>query len=270
MSDKKTILIIDDEVDLQQLVKIALKSRGYRVETANNGLEGLEKLKTITPHLIILDLNMPKMGGLVFYQKICDNNNQPKYSILILTARANMAKLFQDFIIDGFKTKPFEVDELLDEVDTIINKKFGIVKKIKVSGIERAAKICIVENNQEELKKIGGAFLTSGYVVNSASTGAEAIEYIYGNLPDIALVKLALPDISGDSVIVQLKRMARTQNVKFVLYTEQAGEKTIIIDRISTKAGIDCFVEYLNVQQLVIAANDQLKQYSVEDNDYTD
>src|SRR6202789_1575300 len=163
---QKTVLVIDDEIDLQQLVKIALKSRGYIVETANNGLEGLEKLKTITPHLIILDLNMPKMGGLVFYQKICDKANQPKYSILILTARANIAKLFQDFIIDGFKTKPFEVDELLDEVDTIINKKFGIVKKIKVSGVERAAKICIVENDQEELKKIGAAFLNSGYIVN--------------------------------------------------------------------------------------------------------
>ena len=198
MSEKKTILLIDDEIDLQQLVKIALKSRGYKVETANNGIEGLEKLKTIKPHLIILDLNMPKMGGLVFYQKICDNNNQPKYSILILTARANMAKLFQDFIIDGFKTKPFEIDELLDEVDTIINKKFGIVKKIKVSGVERAAKICIVENDQEELKEIGAAFLNSGYIVNSASTGTEAVEYIYGNLPDVALVKLALPDISGD------------------------------------------------------------------------
>ena len=267
MSDKKTILVIDDEVDLQQLVKIALKSRGYRVETANNGLEGLEKLKTINPHLIILDLNMPKMGGLVFYQKICDKDNQPKYSILILTARANMAKLFQDFIIDGFKTKPFEIDELLDEVDTIINKKFGIVKKIKVSGVERTAKICVVEDDQEELKKIGAAFLNSGYVVNSASNGAEAIEYIYGNLPDVALVKLAIPGIAGDSVILQLKRMARTQNVKFILYSQQQAEKTIVIDRISTKPGIDCYAQYLNPQQLVIAANEQLKQFSLEDLD---
>ena len=264
MSDKKTILLIDDEIDLQQLVKIALNSRGYKVETANNGLEGLEKLKTITPHLIILDLNMPKMGGLVFYQKICDKNNQPKYSVLILTARANMATLFQDFIIDGFKTKPFEIDELLDEVDTIINKKFGIVKKINVSGVERAAKVCIVDNNQEELKKIGECFLKAGYVVNSATNGAEAIEYIYGNLPDVALIKLSIPGISGDSVIVQLKRMARTHNIKFILYTEQVAEKTIILDRISSKAGIDSFVEYLNPQQLVNAANEQLKHYVQE------
>ena len=45
MSDQKTILLIDDEVDLQELVKITLKSKGYKVETANNGLEGLDKLR---------------------------------------------------------------------------------------------------------------------------------------------------------------------------------------------------------------------------------
>lgn len=265
MNDKKTILVIDDEADLQQLVKIALKSRGYIVETANNGLEGLEKLKKITPHLIILDLNMPKMGGLVFYQKICDINNQPKYSILILTARANMAKLFQDFIIDGFRTKPFEIDELLDEVDIIINKKFGIVKKIKVSGVERTAKVCIVDNDPEELKKIGEAFSKTGYVVSSSSNGADAIEYIYSNLPDVVLVKLGLTDISGDLVILQLKRMARSQNIKFILYSPHQAEKTVVIDRISTKPGIDCFVQYANYQQLVAAANEQLKPYSSED-----
>jgi len=262
---EKTILVIDDEVDLQQLVKIALKSRGYKVETANNGLEGLEKLKKIKPHLIILDLNMPKMGGLAFYQQICDRNNQPKYSILILTARANMAKLFQEFIIDGFKTKPFEIDELLDEVDTIINKKFGIAKKIKVSGVTRSAKICIVENDPEELKKIGAAFLKTGYVVNSISSGAEAIEYIYENLPDVALIKLTIPDIAGDLVILQLKRMARTQNVKLILYTQLQAEKTIVIDKISKKEGIDCFVQYMNVQELVVAANEVIKAYTVED-----
>jgi len=267
MSEKKTILVVDDEVDLQQLVKIALKSRGYRVETAGNGLEALEKLETLNPHLIILDLNMPKMGGLVFYQKICNKDNTPKYPVLILTARANMVKLFQDFVIDGFKTKPFEIDELLDEVDNIIYKKFGIVKKIKVSGVVRPAKACIAESDPEELKKIGTAFLNAGYIVNSVSSGADAIEYIYENLPDVALVKLGLPVISGDSVIVQLRRMARSRNVKCILYSRQEAERTIIIDRISTKQGIDCFVQYLSAQQLVNAANEQLRQYAPDELD---
>ena len=119
-SQPKTILVIDDEMDLQEMVKFALMTQGYRIETASNGLEGLDKLKTLTPHLIILDLNMPKMGGLEFYQNICDERDQSLYPVLVLTARANMEELLKDFNIDGFMAKPFELDELLKEVDTIL------------------------------------------------------------------------------------------------------------------------------------------------------
>lgn len=122
MVDLKTVLLIDDDIDLQQLTKIALKSRGYCVETANNGLEGLEKLQTIKPDLIVLDMNMPKLGGLGFYQKICDGKERPPYPVLVLTARINMEQLLTQMNIDGFMGKPFEIDELLQKVDSIIRK----------------------------------------------------------------------------------------------------------------------------------------------------
>ena len=249
-----TILLIDDEIDLQQLVKIALKSRDYIVETANNGLEGLKKLKTLKPQLIILDLNMPKMGGMEFYQNICDSAGQPKYPVLVLTARANMAMLFKEFNIDGFMTKPFEIDELLDEVDTIIGKTL-IVKKIKEAGIVRAPKVCIVEDEPGFLKRLGSAFSEFGYSITAVSNGAEAIEYVHGAMPDIVLVKLALKDMAGDIVIFQLKRMAKTRHIKFILYTEEGGEKTIVLDKISKKEGIDYFVQHSSPQQLANAAN---------------
>jgi len=265
MSDKRVILLVDDDVNLQQLVKLALQSRGYKVETANDGWEALERLKTLTPNLIVLDLTMPKMGGLVFYSKICDNSNRPKYPILILSARAYMEKLFQDFIIDGFMTKPFEIDEFLDKVDSIINKRFGALKIIKVAGEERAARVCIVDNDPPETKKISDAFLACGYVVDCAFKGSEAVEHVYTFLPDVVVINLNLPDIGGDDIIVQLKGMDRTKNVKFLLYMNQLAEKTIVIDKISQKEGIDLFIDFVNVQQLVTGANELLKQYAVGD-----
>jgi len=123
MSGPKTILLIDDEIDMQQLTKITLKARGYIVETANNGLEGLSKLETLKPDLIILDMNMPKLGGLGFYQKICNGQGHPLYPVLVLTARANLEQLLVQMNIDGFIAKPFEIDELLRKVDAIIEKK---------------------------------------------------------------------------------------------------------------------------------------------------
>lgn len=263
MDQKRIILVIEDDVDVQQLLKMSLKIKGYQVETANNGLEGLEKLKRISPHLIILDLNMPKMGGLVFYQNICDSSNKPKYPVMILTARANMTQLFQDLVIDGFKTKPFEIDELLNEVEAIIYKRFGyIVKKIKINGVERQAKVCIVESDPEETKKITEVFLKAGYQVYAVSNGYDAIDYIYMNLPDVALIKLSIYGVAGDELITQLKNTPRTRHVKFILYTGKETEITVVVDQISRKYGIDRFVHYTYLHQLLKSTDELLAMYS--------
>ncbi len=260
MNDQRTILLIDDDIDLQQLVKIALRSKGYQVETANNGLEGLEKLKTLTPHLIILDMNMPKMGGLEFYQRICDANNQPKYPVLVLTARTNMEHLFKEFNIDGFMAKPFEVDELLETVNAIVQKQLSTVTTVKLAAGDQPSKICIAENDQEAFNKISSAFLNAGYVVNPARSGTEAVERISAIVPDVALIKLGLVDIAGDVVISKLKRMAKTQNVKYVLYTEKNTEKVAVTEHIRHKEGVDRFIAPENSQDLVDAVADLLKK----------
>ena len=257
MSGAKTILLIDDEIDLQQLVKITLKSKGYHVETANNGLEGLAKLETMKPDLIILDMNMPKMGGLEFYQKICYGGSRPKYPVLLLTARANMEQLFREFNIDGFMAKPFEIDVLLDEVATIIQKRSGV--KTTPSGTREPKVICIVEDNAEALNRIGSAFLSAGYTVNPAQNGTEGIERISTAVPEAALVKLGLVDIPGDMVILKLKMMAKTQDIKYILYTDKGAEKADIADKIGAKEGIDRFVGFVSPQDLLDAVNAALK-----------
>ena len=119
MAAKKTILLIDDEVDLVDMVKFQLIAKGYNVVAAHDGLEGLEKLKNIKPDLIILDINMPKMGGLEFYGRIATEHGRSKYPVLVLTARANLEKTFKDINVDGFMPKPFEIDQLIKEVGRI-------------------------------------------------------------------------------------------------------------------------------------------------------
>ncbi|MCK5081581.1 MAG: response regulator, partial [Candidatus Omnitrophica bacterium] len=69
-NDKKTILLIDDEADLIDLVKFQLIAKGYNAIVTRNGIEALKLLERIVPDLIILDMNMPGMGGVEFYNKI--------------------------------------------------------------------------------------------------------------------------------------------------------------------------------------------------------
>ncbi len=135
MGRKKVILIIDDEKDLVEMLQFQFEAQGFQTITAQNGQEGLERLKTTTPDLIILDMNMPKMGGVEFYTHICGADSKPKYPVFVLTARANMEKLFKEFEVQGFMAKPFEINRLIAEIERIVNKE----KKENVSNATQSA-----------------------------------------------------------------------------------------------------------------------------------
>jgi len=165
-----------------------------------------------------------------------------------------MEQLFKTFNIDGFMAKPFEVDELLKEVDAIMRKSTDVPLKKKSSGLLR--KVCIIENDPSMMSQFGAAFVGGGYSVIPAPNGMEGIERVYAELPDVALVKLKLDDISGDMVILKLKQMTKTHPVRYVLYTQKSPEKTLIASRIGSKEGIDKFVDISTPRDLLEAVTE--------------
>ena len=114
MGEKKLILVIDDEKDLTDIIKYEFEALGFDIRTAADGVEGLEALKSISPQLIILDLNMPRMGGVEFYKNILDEKGNPPYPVLVLTARVHDHELLEKYKFDSFMTKPFEIPELIE------------------------------------------------------------------------------------------------------------------------------------------------------------
>lgn len=253
---KKKILIIDDEVDLTQMIGFQFTSKGFEVQTAGDGVEALEKVKKFRPDLIILDMNMPRMGGIEFYSKICGPNGKPMYPVLVLTARANVQGLFKDLEIEGFMIKPFEIDQLIAEVELIIEKRSNTLLKANTGLLERPRKICIVENDQKVFDQVSGIFLNADYTVTPARNGATAIEKMMKDVPDVALVQLGLQDIAGDIVIFRLSQMARTKDVKFVLYTSRdMKHDKQVMERIGVKTGIFTFVEYNVLEELLGRVN---------------
>jgi len=258
MGKEKVILIIDNEEDLRDTLEYLFKSGGFKVFTAVDGLDGLEKLKTVRPDLIILDMNMPRMNGLEFYQKITGLDTKPPYPVLVLTARANMEQLFRDLDVDGFMAKPFELDQICKEAGALIRKNSGLIKKARGSEEMRARRVCIVENNKGVLDKLAVAFLEEGYLVDAAHSGAAALKRISMDVPDVVVICRELPDISGDIVIGKLKRSEKTWNVQFLLYSEKFADvdKTIITKKISEKEGISRYVESIEPDVLIEAADE--------------
>ncbi|MCA9400045.1 MAG: response regulator [Candidatus Omnitrophica bacterium] len=252
MSAKQTVMIIDDEQDIRENLKFQFSAKGFQVVEAEDGFDGLRQVHEARPDLIILDLNMPNMGGIEFYHKILDAKGHPKYSILILTARANTKQMFQELNIDGFITKPFEIDQVIEEAKTIIGKNTRKQISDKPFIQQQTRGIFFVDHDRKAFREIGMTFLDAGYKVNSAKNGTEAIEKMMIDPPCLALVNLGLEDISGDMVIEKLQYMSKTSKVQFVLYVQRNGMRhQAVLDKMSMKKGVLACVEYSDPQELL-------------------
>lgn len=255
----KKVLIIDDEADLTEMAAYKIRKAGYVVETAGNGVEGLKKLEHFFPDVIILDINMPVMGGIEFYEKILESNDKPKYPILILTARANMEGLFQQLYVDGFMIKPYEFDDLLREIKVIAYKEkdFDEFKKDPIPPHN----ILIVEDDPQARGQISMAFLNDGHIVSLAPSGGRAIEKVIVNLPDAIIVKMTLPDISGDEVILKLKKMPRLKFVKFFLYFPNGEAENIpIFEKIEQRTQANGYINTNDPKVLLEEVTSLLKR----------
>ncbi len=109
------ILIIDDDARLVKNVETYLADFDYHIEGSLNGMEGLEKVKTFQPDLIILDLMMPKMDGLEVCREIRKDNQVP---IIMLTARGEESDVVAGLEVgaDDYLTKPFSLRVLAARV----------------------------------------------------------------------------------------------------------------------------------------------------------
>jgi DNA-binding response OmpR family regulator len=125
------ILVIDDDPDILDAVKMILESQDYEIVTARDGIEGLATLKAEHPDLMILDLMMPKMDGF----SVCKELQDPRWSkfknvpILILTSVREEASRRRyeletglELDVDDYIEKPMSPDVLLKRVEVLIKK----------------------------------------------------------------------------------------------------------------------------------------------------
>ncbi len=121
------ILVVDDEPQIRRMMRATLTSSGYQVDEAKTGEEGLEKLRSYQPDLILLDLNMPGMGGLEACRAMREGSDVP---IVILTVRnAEKEKVEAlDAGADDYVSKPFGMQELMARIRAALRRAPGGVE----------------------------------------------------------------------------------------------------------------------------------------------
>ncbi len=120
---KKKILVVDDQRDMQLLLKKWLEDAGYEVVQAEDGEPGLWKVIEEKPDLVLTDVVMPNMNGIEFVKRLRGVDGGEKIPVIVFSKRALMVNCFEEGAIEGFFAKPIDREALLKKIAEIFERQ---------------------------------------------------------------------------------------------------------------------------------------------------
>jgi len=134
----RTVLIVDDETAIREMIVLALEMAGYETLEAADGIQAMRILQTQQPDLVLLDWMMPGASGLEVARKIRKDDNHKDVPIIMLTAKEDEdAKITGLSVVDDFITKPFSPRELVARLKAILRRPTpkGIEEAVGFAGV---------------------------------------------------------------------------------------------------------------------------------------
>lgn len=118
------IMVVDDDPNIRELIRLILKKEGFEVLEASDGEDALEKIEDSKVDLIVLDIMMPKVDGWVVCHSVKSNNVTKDIKIIILTAKTQIRSKIKGLYIlqaDLYMTKPFDLDDLSLNISKLLH-----------------------------------------------------------------------------------------------------------------------------------------------------
>jgi two-component system, OmpR family, alkaline phosphatase synthesis response regulator PhoP len=150
MSEEKIILLVDDEVDILEFVSYNLEKEGYKVYTAQNGLDALKIAEKKTPDLILLDVMMPEMDGIATCEELRKLPKLKSTIIAFLTARGEDYSQIAGFEAgaDDYITKPIRPKVLISRIKALL-KRSSVVEELVAEPNENTINIGNLQIDRE-------------------------------------------------------------------------------------------------------------------------
>lgn len=244
---KRKILLVDDDQSLLETLGDFLIFEGFNVLCSPSGEDALIKLRSFQPHLIILDMGMPGMGGKGFLDRITNPDGSTAVPVLVLTARSTMAEYFADKMIASFMSKPCDPADLLMEVGRIMIESGGLES---AAGTKMVRKLVVGEPDATLQRKLKDELTAAGFHVVVASNGLEALERAIEIKPDAVVMRLELPNMSANEVLGMLRRLPGTADVPGIVYgVALPGVELDHVAKLTVPQS--CLVSDLNVNAIV-------------------
>lgn len=244
------LLLIEDNEEAIIQVKKVLEKEKYKVDIATGGQMALDFINHTIPDGIILDLMMPDIDGFAVLEKIRSSNTTKSIPVLILTAKdltkKDLARLSANNIQQLIQKGDIDIEGLLLKVKQML-MPLTISKPNK--SIKKLSNVLIIEDNPDNMLTLK-ALLSSQYEIFEAFDGQDGLKKAQSQNPDLILLDMALPKLSGEKIIENLKNDVKTRDIPIIAVTAQAmkGDREKFI-----KLGCDGYVSKPIDNKLMLA-----------------
>jgi signal transduction histidine kinase/DNA-binding response OmpR family regulator len=241
----ETILVVDDEAINIETVTVALKNHNYNVVSAQDGFKGLKEMKNHKPAAVLLDIMMPGMDGFEFCKMAKDDDELKHIPIMLLTAKLTTADKIEGFNLgaEDYLLKPFNSEELVVRIQNIIRRarpktskdgQKGPVSKVydlkqdeekyKQEPRGNGEKILVIDDEPINIEVLESRLKFSNYQVISASDGMEGLQVAEEELPDLIILDLMMPKMTGYEFCKHIRANEKLKEVPLIMLT---GKDTV-------------------------------------------
>jgi diguanylate cyclase (GGDEF)-like protein len=203
------ILVVEDDPTVGKLLALYLTQEGYHVDHATDGDEAIEKARLLKPFAITLDIMLPRKDGWEVLQKLKQLPETKDIPVLIISIIENRELGFSLGATDYF-AKPIDRKALLESF-----KKLSLTTKIR----RKPVNILVIDDDPKILQLIAAILETEGFGVLKAREAEEGINLAIEIQPDLILLDLLMPDVSGFEALERLKLHPTAKNIPVIIFT---------------------------------------------------
>ncbi len=230
------ILIIEDNHDNLELMKYLLEQFGYVVLTAMDGEAGLAVVKREIPHLIICDIQLPKLNGYEIAAQLKSDTNLSKIPLIAVTAYSMVGD--KNKIVsagfNGYIPKPIDPENFVKQIEEFLTSEQRSVLLPKTNNVSQELKIAkndsmpakgiilVVDDISENSDLLKTILESLGFDFISANSVENAIEVLNTIKPDLILSDLHMPNIDGLEFLKIVKANSQLKSIPFIIISSTA------------------------------------------------
>lgn len=204
-SDRKVVLVVDDDAQVREFLQRALSNKGYEVVTATNGRDCLELAAQLSPDFITLDVEMPGMDGWSVLTGLKDNPELANIPVIMLTMVADR-DLGYALGASEYLVKPINIERLT----AVLHKH---------EARRSQGPVLVVEDDLASREMVSKLLERRGWQVEQAENGRKALDFLQMATPSVILLDLMMPEVDGFEVIRQLRQRPEGREIPIVVVT---------------------------------------------------